>query len=173
MLITGPPGSGKTELCMRVITEARRRGFRCGGLLTHGAGSSEGTLEAIADGETRPLSATRKTMLGLSGLGLDRATYAWANWRLHEAAQCDLLVVDSIGAWELEAGQGLTALLELTEFPPAVIVVAREGYAEALITALGVEEAPVLILAPGELEQRLGEMCAMLFGAASEASVDG
>jgi nucleoside-triphosphatase THEP1 len=168
LVVTGPRGCGKTRFCSRLAEEARSRGHRCGGILTRRTSPEGGAardVEDIAAGQSQPLVPAE----GAAASAM-RRTYAWANEVLREAARSsDLLIVDELGALELEAGEGLSAALGLAGVADRSVYVVRAGLTEALLMRLGRPRAPVLHLGRGKTDRLVRDALALLFPSASEA----
>ena len=131
-IVSGPRGSGKTALCLRLVDRARQYRLNCAGLISPArfeggrkvgidlldVRSSEYRLLAQADG----LPGELRT----AAFRFDTEAVKWGAWLLTEACPCDVLIVDELGPLELERGQGWANALDVLrngQFQLAVVVV--------------------------------------------------
>jgi len=149
VLLTGPPGSGKTALCARLVAAARQRGHDVAGVLSpvrFDAGGRTGIdVLDLRSGETRPLAwrhdPARPATLTVGPWSFDAAVLARGDAALARATPCWLLVVDELGPLELAQGRGWTAglaaldsgdyRLALAVVRPALLAVARARWPRA------------------------------------------
>jgi len=180
VLLTGAPGTGKTEVCRRVVDGARSRGLRVAGLLSESRRLASGrmmqTVLNLRTGERRRLAelvgATRGDPIGRGSAG----RFSWRfvsdsmRWGRHELSRCatadvDLLVVDQVGPLELVAGSGWENAVDAVtsaRFDLALIVVnplvleqCRDRIGESVTVALADHEE-VRELLPEYLAVRAG-----------------
>jgi len=119
VILTGPPGSGKTTTCCQLADRARRHGLDCAGLVC--PARFEGPRKVGIDvldlrtGERRLLAEADDLPVALrtSGYRFDASALAWGAAVLAAACPCDLLIVDEIGPLELERGQGWVNALDV------------------------------------------------------------
>jgi nucleoside-triphosphatase THEP1 len=132
VILTGPPGSGKTTTCCQLADLARRRGLDCAGLVCparfHKSRKVGIDVLNLRTGESRPLAEADQlpSALRTQGYRFDAETTAWGAAVLAAACPCDLLIVDEIGPLELERGQGWVNALDVLgadSFRLAVVVV--------------------------------------------------
>ncbi len=130
LMVTGPPGAGKTTRCLRCVAWARARGYAVGGVLSPTRRSTAGVtkgLQAVASGQEHllawPAAAHETPTVGI--WRFDPATLAWGQAVLRGLGAVDLLVIDEIGPLELLHQQGLTAAFE---------VLSRRAYRVALLS---------------------------------------
>ncbi|MBN1218111.1 MAG: AAA family ATPase [Anaerolineae bacterium] len=132
IILTGPPGSGKTTLCRQLANLARQQGINCAGLVCPARfhGSRKVGIDAIdlRTSECRPLAEAdqRPAALRTKGYRFDVETIAWGVAVLDTACPCDLLVIDEIGPLELERGQGWVNALNILgegRYEAAIVVV--------------------------------------------------
>jgi len=132
VILTGPPGSGKTTTCCQLADLARRHGLDCAGLVC--PARFEGLRKVGIDvldlrtDERRSLAEADDLPAALRtpGYRFDVSALAWGAAVLAAACPCDLLIVDEIGPLELERGQGWVNALDLLRtdsFKSAVVVV--------------------------------------------------
>jgi nucleoside-triphosphatase len=135
VLLTGERGAGKTQLCQRVVSQARQSGYSCAGVLSPAIilrGEKVGLhLADVATGEERLLAEADRAggEVRWGKYRFVRVTLEWAVELLRRATPCDLLVVDELGPLELKLGQGLVAALDVLEegaFSLALVVVRPE-----------------------------------------------
>lgn len=130
ILLTGPPGAGKTRWCRALRAAARDAGYTVRGVLSLAVFYQErkvaiDLVDAAGD-ERRRLAVLRAWPSGLplsltlsQGNGdivpatgrwqFDPATLAWGNHLLHNAGAGDVLIVDEIGPLEFKQGRGFQA----------------------------------------------------------------
>jgi nucleoside-triphosphatase THEP1 len=132
VILTGPPGSGKTTTCCQLADLARRRGLDCAGLVCparfHKSRKVGIDVLNLRTGELRPLAEADQLPAALRtpGYRFDAEAIAWGASVLVAACPCDLLIVDEIGPLELERGQGWVNALDVLRagsFKFAVVVV--------------------------------------------------
>lgn len=130
VLLTGPPGVGKTTVVSRVVRMLRERGVSVGGIISkevRSYGRRVGfDMIDVATGE-------RETLASLKGQGIRMGKYRvnlkglaeFASKRLEEAMESfDVVVCDEIGPMELLSPEFRRAALKLREAgKPALIVV--------------------------------------------------
>jgi len=132
VILTGPPGSGKTTLCRQLADLARQQGLDCAGLVCPArfVESRKVGIDALnlRTGECHPLAEADQLPAALrtQAYRFDVETMTWGAAVLETACPCDLLVVDEIGPLELEQGQGWVNALD----------VLREGQYEAAMVVV-------------------------------------
>lgn len=130
ILITGPPGAGKTRWCRALRAAARDARYPVRGVLSVAVFYEERKvaidLVDAAGGERRRLAVLRAWPSGIplsltlsQGNGdivpatgrwqFDPATLAWGNHLLQQAGDGDVLIVDEIGPLEFKQGRGFQA----------------------------------------------------------------
>ncbi|MCX7023549.1 MAG: hypothetical protein NT080_02885 [Spirochaetes bacterium] len=167
IIIRGDRGSGKTKACMKILEEARQRGFRAGGVICPSILAPDGTktgclaLDA-ATGMTVELGSNRKAFPGpgWKRWSFSDEGFAFANAAVGSALlRADRIVfLDEIGPIELETSRGLIPSLRLLEaairnswFETAVAVVpVRPELVESVGKRLG--SSPVLDAARADLD---------------------
>lgn len=135
-LISGPPGSGKSTWCSRLIEKSRAGGLSVGGLLSISIFVGERKvgidLQDLISGRRRRLADPRtETSEGLvtSRWCFNRQTLRWGNRILRTLPDCDLIIIDELGPLEFLQGEGLQEGLRLInsrKFPGMYVVVRSE-----------------------------------------------
>ncbi len=178
VLLTGEPGTGKTEVCLCVVDAARHKGLRVTGLVTEAHRLSSGrivqTVLNLRTGERRRLAdyvgVDEGEPIGRGVAGRFSWTFVTESlrWGRHELDRCltgasDLLVIDQIGPLELLAGSGWVNAVQVLEegrFGMAVVVV-NPLVVDRLRCRLGASEVTQVVVgdvSPGELCHSLVRM---------------
>lgn len=170
VILSGESGSGKTTICIRVVTLARARGLRVAGILTPprlAGGCKVGLdVEDIRAGQRRPLA---ERVGGTSGPATESWHFhaeglAWGTMILRCATPCDLLVIDELGPLELAGGQGWTVgldLLRASRYCLALVVV-RPALLPRFREQLGGVEPLILTVTRANRDALPGEITALL-----------
>ena len=161
MIITGWRGIGKTSLCRVAADLARDAGWTVRGVCSptrfeNGRKQGKDALD-LSTQQQRPLAAYAPPPADPEWI-LDPQTLAWGDAVFRSAVPADLLVVDELGPYELEHGQGwLSALraldsaqyrLALAVVRPELIPIARQRWPHGeIITLWSAAQAPGLAAA--------------------------
>lgn len=156
MLVTGSPGCGKTTFCQMIIDSARRDGARVGGVLAPAVRFDGCRIGADAVDLATARSAPITRLAG------DEDVSAWPGCRwvivregldlareaLERAVRqrFDVIVVDEFGPLELAGGGIRQEAVDAWNSGRDVVLVARSGIADEVISALG--RAPDLRVVP-------------------------
>lgn len=159
LAVTGPPGSGKSTLCIRLAEELERRGLRVGGFTTAevrdpGGGRTGFELRDLASGRTALLASTGRREgprigkyrvdLGAARLGADALREGLARgdrW----------LVVDEVAPMELASPELSAALAEALGSPAHLLASLHLRASHPLLRRFR-EECEVHLLGPGNRE---------------------
>ena len=131
LLLTGPPGSGKTTALRR--TAERLRDHRLGGFYTEEirrcGGDRLGFRAVTFDGESRDLArADRPGPPRVGRYGVDVSVMDMLAGRLGPDAPVDVWLVDEIGKMECLSRQFVTAMRALLDGrTPVVATIAQRG----------------------------------------------
>lgn len=152
LLVTGPPGCGKTTLCEKIIDRLKDR-FSIGGFVSReirkGGGRSGFVLKDIRSGDEGILA----NVDGVSGPSvgryrvnlsdLNRVGVGSINSGLRD---CDLVIIDEIGPMELFSKEFVEAVKEAFSSDRHVIATIHFGTRNRLVEKLGLEKVPMKIL---------------------------
>jgi nucleoside-triphosphatase len=132
VVITGPAGSRKTALCLRIVDAARERGLLVRGVvspprLVGGAKVGIDVLD-VSSGERRALAESGVVTDGpaTKSWHFHADALEWGAGVLRRSLPCDLLLIDELGPLELLRGTGWAMAVDLLrsgEFRWAVVVV--------------------------------------------------
>ncbi|MDX9865975.1 MAG: nucleoside-triphosphatase [Anaerolineaceae bacterium] len=150
IIISGWRGSGKTTFCRRVIAAAGERGWQAAGVLSpaefKGGTKSAILIEDITTGERRQMAYWPAALEGQRPEEVctdenpydpnwkphwifDKEKMAWGEEILAAVDQCDLLVIDELGPFELVHGEGWVSglrLLDAGDYRLAIVVIRPE-----------------------------------------------
>lgn len=130
VILTGERGEGKTTLCLALAEQARRAGWRVGGIASPGDwrdGQREGYhVRDLMSQEERPLAqrGAQEGAIPLGAFWFHREGIAFGRGALEAALthQVQLLIVDEVGPLELR-GDGWAPLLDRLHTEGAVVMV--------------------------------------------------
>lgn len=154
ILVTGLSGTGKTTWCLRLAKIANENGFSVAGILSPGIFEGNRKLgigvKDLFSWEERQLARLRENEdaeLATPRWVFDPAVLDWANQRLGNTPNTDLLIIDELGPLEFLRGEGLTsglARIDSGNYRVACVVVrssllpkALQRWPHALVVAGG------------------------------------
>lgn len=167
-VLTGLPGCGKTTTCQRLVEHLRAGGACCSGILTHRTApesDAEREMEDIATGTRRVLTCdpSARGVIRAGPTAYRPDVLQWANDCLRRgAADGGVLVVDELGALEVEHGHGLTAALELAPRVERGVFVVRSGLVESFLERARLPKAVVIALGYRTAEADLEDLIRVL-----------
>ncbi|MFH2039834.1 MAG: nucleoside-triphosphatase [Chloroflexota bacterium] len=143
LLVSGPSGCGKTHWCLQLVEEARPMNLSVAGLVSPPVfkdGVKWGIdLLDLRSGSQRRLALkyeNEETGLSTRAWKLDPEVVRWGNEVLQSIDACQLLIVDELGPYEFEHGEGLTSGFSLIDsccYQLACIVIRPSLLAKALM----------------------------------------
>jgi nucleoside-triphosphatase len=108
IIVTGPPGSGKTRLIQKIVEDFKRQGIVVGGLLTPevrvGAERTGFNILDVLTGDKGLMadaSYQSDIKVGRYGVNLDVIRKIGVNALTRAQSKCDVIVIDEIGKMEL------------------------------------------------------------------------
>jgi nucleoside-triphosphatase THEP1 len=115
----------------------------------------------VATGDSRPLTVPLGTpgAIPAGTAAYDPAALEWADevtGRAH--AHADVLIVDEIGALEIEGRGGLVGAMQLATNARRAVFTVRAGLVSAFLAKIGVGTTPVLAVAGGEIPAQVEEL---------------
>lgn len=169
VLITSPPGRGKTTALLRLAEALRADGLAVGGVwqrAMEGAGYRAGyDLVDLATGDTLPLARRRPTADGPWGaFAFDESAWSWAAARIRTARlAADVMLVDEIGRLEAAGGGHLPALREVLpgERARTWVLAVRDLALPAVLTTFG---PPVAQVQAPVAEEEIGRLATAIGG---------
>jgi len=141
-IVTGMQGSGKTTFCQVLIHQAKKAGWRIGGVLSPPVfeGDEKVGIDIVdlSTNQRKRLAKLREE--GGEGPQTIRWTFnedalTWGNAVLGSVSSCDLLIVDELGPLEFERAEGWLngfSAVDTGEYKFAVIVVRPQLVEQAL-----------------------------------------
>jgi len=142
ILVTGLSGAGKTSWCTQIVKEAAASGLSVEGILSPGVfeGRKKTGIEVVdlASGERRRLARLREEGRGEISTPrwvFDPDVLDWANQRLQNSVEGDLLIIDELGPLEFLRNKGLLSgldRLDQGQFEVACVVVRSSLLPKAL-----------------------------------------
>ena len=133
IIVTGISGVGKTTWCKRLVKIAEANGYTIEGILSPGIfdESKKIGIEVLdlGTGEGKQLAKLReggRSEISTPRWVFDPQTLKWANQRLENGSESDLLIIDELGPLEFLRNEGLIAgmkRLDRKEFKVACVVV--------------------------------------------------
>ena len=108
IIVTGPPGSGKTRLIQKIVDDLKKQGVVVGGLLTPevrvGAERTGFHILDVLTGEKGLMadaSFQSDVKVGRYGVNVDVIKEIGVNALTRAVSSCDIIVIDEIGKMEL------------------------------------------------------------------------
>jgi nucleoside-triphosphatase len=152
VVVTGSPGSGKTEAMTALVAELRRRSEPVGGFVQPGLwrhGRKVGfDVQDVATGERELLAERAARDRGQHGTGFEfhRRGFDLARRALGRAAERQVVVIDELGPLELRGRGHMEAVRAALDGPQqrAAVIVVRRHLVPSLLAALDARDAVVV-----------------------------
>ncbi len=133
IIVTGLSGAGKTTWCKQIVKITKTNGYKVEGILSPGifVGKRKTGIEAldIGSGERKQLARLRqgpRSEVSTPRWVFDPQSLEWANQKLQNASESDLLIIDELGPLEFLRNEGLLAgmnKIDRGEFQVACVVI--------------------------------------------------
>jgi nucleoside-triphosphatase len=154
IVLTGPPGAGKTTAVMRVARELKERGVKIGGIVSRELRANN---KRIGFEFIDLATSDRSVLASITGNGPRVGKYfvnltgcRFAAERLKNAASnSDIIICDEIGPMELKSGEFIDSVENLLDVDKKVVVVVHQKlkhtvtdqfrYKSSLLINLGLE----------------------------------
>ena len=134
VILSGRVGIGKTTVCRKILTLARKKGYRCGGILTPKITNGDAvTGIAIIDIQTREKETLASVESIYDGPRVGRYYFnslgiEFGKKAIRNGASSDILLIDEIGYLELR-GEGFAfvpALIQTGKLTSSILVIRQE-----------------------------------------------
>lgn len=170
ILLTGPPGSGKTRLIQNVVDDLKNLGATVGGLLTpevrmggertgfHILDIQTGEKELMAD-----INLDSEVRVGRYGVNVNVIRAVAVNAIVRAMSKCDIIVIDEIGKMELYSTEFQEIVEEALSSPKPLLGTVGERLRHPFTTR--VKELPsvkLMTLTRSNWDQVYGEVKQML-----------
>ncbi len=150
IVVTGSIGSGKSTVCLRLLGQAARTGYLCGGVISHKADGGAIVVENILTGERRNLAGPPGLYGGpqIGDFRFSPEGIAFAMEAIRDGMSLPLTVIDELGPLEL-AGAGFADAIPLLKSAAKgnQIVVIRDSLLNTFLPLFG-RKAMVLKTTP-------------------------
>jgi nucleoside-triphosphatase len=176
IIVTGPPGSGKTRLIQEIVDDLRKHGIVVGGLLTPEVRvGAERTGFQILDvltgdkGLMADASFQSDVKVGRYGVNVDVIREIGVNALTRAMSSCDLIVIDEIGKMELYSREFQDAVEQAISSDKPLIGTIGEKLVHPF--AMRIKEMPtvrVVTLTRSNWDDTFRQIKAMLFPSARE-----
>jgi nucleoside-triphosphatase len=171
ILLTGPPGSGKTRLIQNVVDDLKKLGAIVGGLLTpevrvggertgfHILDIMTGEMEVMAD-----VAFDSDVKVGRYGVNVNVIRDVGVNAIVRAMSKCDVIVIDEIGKMELYSKEFEETVEEALSSPKPLLGTVGERLRHPFTTKIkALPSVKLLTLTRSNWDQIYGEVKQMLF----------
>ncbi len=165
LAVTGPPGSGKTTLCARLVSALREEQRRVGGVLTRELRDRQGKrvgfeIEDLATGERGLLAHVSRRegpRVGKYRVNLPDVERVAVPAILRALERADLVVIDEVAPMELSSPRFVEALERALESDKPGVITFQQRSRHPLVERLR-RECTVYVLSPRNRETIYGQI---------------